>query len=304
MTGTEVFQKIHEKDSTLNENTVRQRLSVLSKEPDSGVAKLDGQNGYYKRIEVNTGNAGAEPGKNERPLGSKGRQDQPEEKFRYLIYAWLRVRADEEPIFIEHTKSKKGKDGLVNKWKFPDLISVRWMLPKRSEPESIAFDWSFQSAMQNLGEAVYSLKSIELKPSVNAANARGYFFQALSNSKWAHEAHLFIAEPLDGIVADELRRLGASYGLTVSHFGLTGDDIRKLPEAKMENLDEFKKIAAEVEQAVVVQGLRRDALDWEHIYDIAGYLTDFKDAFDYVSHCCSIQKSPSFENWKSNIKNT
>ena len=86
LSGTEVVRLLQQSDSQLNENTIRQRLSVLSKDPASEVAKLDGQNGYYKRSEKEIEAAPVDPSGRELETETRGRHCQPEEKFRFLVH--------------------------------------------------------------------------------------------------------------------------------------------------------------------------------------------------------------------------
>ena len=299
LNGREVAEKLINKDDKLKENTIRQRLSVLSKDADSEVAKLDGRQGYYLRSKTSESSTPPSIDKPAEEVFGKGRKKQPEEKFRYFVQSWLKIQAEEQPVFIEHTKAKKGKSSVVNKWKFPDLVSVKWSLPKKN---SGGHDWTFQDAKQSLGEPSYSLRSIELKTAVSPASARGNFFQALSNSRWAHEAQLLIAEPLDSIVADELRRLGSSYGLTIGYFGISPDELNGMPDAEEKNLSQYNELVKNFDMQVLVQGSLRDALDWEHIYDLSALLEDFRDVFEYVNHCCRNKQSYQFVDWLKSMK--
>jgi hypothetical protein len=79
---------------------------------------------------------------------------------------------------------------------------------------------------------------MELKTELTLTKVRESFFQCVSNSKWAHHAELAIAEPLtDAVLTEELRRLGAAYGvrhdvrLSGPHLGHPAGGRRAAPHA-------------------------------------------------------------------------
>ena len=66
--------------------------------------------------------------------------------------------------------------------------------------------------------------SFELKRAVDFSNLRESFFQAVSNSSWAHEGYLVAARWLDEEdFAEELTRLSQSFGIGAIHLNL--DDL-------------------------------------------------------------------------------
>src|SRR5262249_42218166 len=60
------------------------------------------------------------------------------------------------------------------------------------------------------------LFSFELKKQVDRINYREYFFQAVSNSSWAHEGYLVTCavQQQDDLLS-ELERLSASFGIGI-----------------------------------------------------------------------------------------
>ena len=62
------------------------------------------------------------------------------------------------------------------------------------------------------------LFSFEIKKSLNKGNYREAYFQAVSNSSWAHEGYLVAAHILqDDEFLAELERLASSFGIGIIH---------------------------------------------------------------------------------------
>jgi len=106
---------------------------------------------------------------------------------------------------IYHEVSKRAQKG-KNKWLHPDIVGVHF-----------PFD-SYASNTLRLLETLkvnpYKLFAFEMKIDLNFANLREYYFQAVSNSSWAHEGYLValhIAE--DAEFMDELQRLNNAFGM-------------------------------------------------------------------------------------------
>src|SRR3990172_4920715 len=69
------------------------------------------------------------------------------------------------------------------------------------------------------------LFSFEVKKFLNKANYRESYFQAVSNSSWAHEGYLVASDILqDDDFLAELERLAASFGIGIVHLDLTDID--------------------------------------------------------------------------------
>ena len=84
---------------------------------------------------------------------------------------------------INHEISKKSQ---YSEWSYPDLVG--FYLP--------VGEWSQELIELNRISSNDALKlfSFELKRSINKGNYRESFFQAVSNSSWAHEGYLVAAE--------------------------------------------------------------------------------------------------------------
>lgn len=115
---------------------------------------------------------------------------------------------------IFHEKSKKKAFG---EWVHPDLVGV--LFPRRALESELALRLS-----SALSAPLCRLYSFELKLSLDFGNLREAFFQAVSNSSWAHEAFL-VASAIDNSpeFSNELERLCESFGIGVIE--LPADDI-------------------------------------------------------------------------------
>lgn len=108
-----------------------------------------------------------------------------------------------------------------NEWIHPDMVG--FYLPIEDwRPEVIEFN----RLSDNNSIRLYSF---EMKKALNKANYRESYFQAVSNSSWAHEGYLVAPEILqDDDFLAELERLAASFGIGIIHLDLTEIDASRV----------------------------------------------------------------------------
>jgi len=145
---------------------------------------------------------------------------------------------------IYHEKSAKSG---YSEWIHPDMVG--FYLPLEDwRPDVIEFN---KLADNN------SLKlfSFELKRSLNKGNYRESYFQAVSNSSWAHEGYLVAADVLqDDDFLAELERLAATFGIGIIQLDL-GD----------------------IDSSTILYPARtKNNLDWEMINKLCEYNVDFE----------------------------
>ncbi|MBN1795998.1 MAG: hypothetical protein JW804_04935 [Sedimentisphaerales bacterium] len=98
------------------------------------------------------------------------------------------------------------------------------------------------------------LFSFEMKNSISKGNYRESFFQAVSNSSWAHEGYLVVTDiTKDEDLLAELERLSASFGIGIIHLILTDFD----------------------SSMVLYPARSRSILDWETINKLCEQNRDF-----------------------------
>ena len=108
-----------------------------------------------------------------------------------------------------------------------------------------------------MGAITVKLYSFEIKKALSFSNLREAFFQAVSNSSWAHEGYLVAADIVtDEDFRDELRRLSASFGIGIIELDIEDPN----------------------SSSVLVPARERDALDWEAL----NKLTMNKDVVDLL----------------------
>ncbi len=284
-------------------NSYLQTFSQLSKDPTAPIARKEAGIGYYRRPaqQVATENEISEPlnGAISDEQVFTGRDSQPEEKFRAFYFRYLRLD-DSFPVHIEHTLAVRRQAG-VNKWKFPDLVVLDWDVGENGS-DGYAIDKTTLLVKQGLGEQPFRLTSVELKIDLTLSTLREYFFQCVSNSKWAHSASLVIACSVsDSLLADELRRLGTSYDIAVSTFGFDRGALNELPAASviMKMSDkEFEELVGNRSPNKMTSGMLRPALDWDHIRDLKAQSSEVQMIFDWIAYCLKEGKAYSAENYR------
>lgn len=122
-----------------------------------------------------------------------------------FVYSNQHFRCHTKTIYHENsTKRQKG----YNEWLHPDLVGIYFPFD----------DYSLET--RRLQEAFkissFKLFSFEMKVKLNFTNLRECYFQAVSNSSWAHEGYLVALDiEDDALLYDELRRLNNAFGIGV-----------------------------------------------------------------------------------------
>ncbi|MEM7036531.1 MAG: HTH domain-containing protein [Bacteroidota bacterium] len=148
---------------------------------------------------------------------------------------------------IRHQKSKKRPKG-TNQWLHPDLVGVYY--PFEDYGDAILL---VQKEMKTSAVRIFSF---EMKLDLRQANLRQYFFQAVSNSSWAHEGYL-VALSVDGSAEflREYRMLNNAFGI-----GLIALDAENIFESR-----------------VLFNARPNETLDWDTMNRIAEDNSDFGD---------------------------
>jgi len=157
---------------------------------------------------------------------------------------------------ISHTKSKRGQ--IKEEWRFPDMVGV-----------SLSFD-DFRetgSFLSKLGHTFCKVFSFELKKSIDRANVRNCYFQAVSNCSWANEGYL-VALSISDEAVDEIAKLNKTFGI-----GL----IRLNPE----NIEESE---------IVFYSREAESLDLYMVEALGTLNSDAKKFFDEIDDSIQLRK--------------
>jgi len=117
---------------------------------------------------------------------------------------------------IYHEESlKTGKK--YDEWVYPDIVGFTLI--------SEEWDSAVVHLAQSAGVTTARLYSFELKVSLDFTTLRAKFFQAVSNSSWAHEGYLVTAKIApEKDFQDALKRLSQSFGIGVIQLNLQEPD--------------------------------------------------------------------------------
>ncbi len=174
---------------------------------------------------------------------------------------------------INHSKSKKAGQK-SNEWLHPDIVG--FVLETEDwKPETVKL-------FGKLDNRPITLYSFELKMELGTTDLRASFFQAVSNSSWAHEGYLVAAKVSnDKIFLEELERLSSCFGI-----GVTRLDTR------------------EPDQSEIMFPARRNSIDWKTVDRLVDANSDFKEFVSVAEKSAAIHqvfkqgldKVPSEEN--------
>lgn len=145
---------------------------------------------------------------------------------------------------IFHENSKKAG---YNEWVHPDMVGFYLPLD----------DWQHKVIELNRLSDNNSLRlfSFEIKKALSKANYRESYFQAVSNSSWAHEGYLVALDiKQDDEFLAELERLASSFGI-----GIIQLDVKDIDSSK-----------------ILYPARVRETLDWETINKLCKQNKDFE----------------------------
>ena len=139
-------------------------------------------------------------------------QPEPTPLREHALYPLLAeyLLTDEQRVYAMRINEKRSSNraGIGgNEWLHPDLVGL----------EDLTADWTpdLRDCVRVLGDRRARLWSFEVKLLLNRSNARKSFFQAVSNSSWAHFGYLVAATVEGDGTLKELRMLAAAHGIGV-----------------------------------------------------------------------------------------
>lgn len=164
---------------------------------------------------------------------------------------------------VFHEKSTPATKGL-DKWMHPDLVGVYFPFGK--------YENATIEIQKELSVSSVKLFSFELKLSIGFSNFKESYFQAVSNSSWAHEGYLVtLGLDEDPTLLDDLRRLNNAFGI-----GLIKIELEDIYETK-----------------IIFPARVKSDIDWDTVNRLAKQNKDFRDFLNSVSEDCSVKKIKS-----------
>ncbi len=240
--GTELIRLLRMRmNGEYSDASLRYHFSVMSCDPSSPIAKVEKGQGYYKRGVAMPALSGAQElvamqqGRLEE-LGDNNAIDQAMlrlGKFRAII----RKYAETSNLFtFEFRESLSAGAPLGNLWKFPEMILVDWEQGDFSE-DGLTLDPAQLALKKTLGLPPYRLSSIRMRVETTHDSFREDLFQTMSASLWTNSGELYLAGAItDESLGDQVRSLATQFGIGVTTFGLSPQDLDDLPHpAQIEN---------------------------------------------------------------------
>ena len=168
------------------------------------------------------------------------------------------------------------------------MVLVDWQTGEDGD-EATALDSRMLDLKQRLGLPPFRLVGTRLRIQASLHGYREDFFQALSASIWTQGAELVYAAPIiDEALADGLRALNAAFGVGVSSFGMSIEELDDLPraanilnahpretEAVMERI-QFDRIAAP---------RHRQHIDWTALESLRRESPETSRLIDWLCRC-------------------
>lgn len=157
---------------------------------------------------------------------------------------------------IDDKKGKNKGKGFAE-WMNPDMVGLD-MTTIRTIDNQVR-DFSF-----NIQQSNTEIYSFELKREISFSTLRRYYFQAVSNSRWANKGYLVAAEiqTEDKEFMDELSRLSEAYGIGVLHLSIEDPN----------------------DSTILYESKRNPVIDWRFVDFLYDNNSDFKEFIVSSSH--------------------
>ncbi|MDX6021630.1 HrgA protein [Scandinavium sp. V105_16] len=157
---------------------------------------------------------------------------------------------------IDEKRSSNSKGLGANHWLYPDIVAL--------QPLDKGWDTVVQNCVRHSEGRLTRLWSFEVKRQLNRSNVRECFFQAVSNSSWAHFGYLVateINEDKQRGVERELQMLCALHGIGV---------ILLNPQDPGNS-------------QTLIPARERTSIDWQSVNRLVEENKDFKEFIDLVA---------------------
>lgn len=171
-----------------------------------------------------------------------------------LLADYLKVEHGIASTRINEKRSSNTSGSGANEWLHPDLVGI----------EDLSRDWTreLRECASVLAARRARLWSFEVKLLINRSNARKSYFQAVSNSSWAHFGYL-VAEKIEGDgTMRELTMLAAAHGIGLIQLDSTNP----------------------AESQIMIPARERSEIDWDMCNRLTEENRDFVSYIERVKH--------------------
>lgn len=233
--GTELIRLVkYRLRQEYSDATLRYHFSILCCDPSAPIAKVDQGQGYYLRQnrvatldDARTLAAAGLPGV-DLFQGGRGAVDLALARVAKVRALFLRLMQNEARFPFAFSPGSSPE----SLWKHPDFAVIDWEL--EAGDTGFRLNRDLLDLKMAMGLQPFTATSVKLILMASHDNVREAFFQALSGSRWAHAGELVIAAAItDEQLADDLRHLGADYGLGVTTLGLRLEALDELADAPL-----------------------------------------------------------------------
>ncbi|WP_321992532.1 HTH domain-containing protein [Marispirochaeta aestuarii] len=166
----------------------------------------------------------------------------------YFVYTSVNFNKGKN-IYTKTVFHEKSKKQSLNQWVHPDIVGFSTPLEY--------WDREVINLNRITDNEIIKIYSFELKKDIDRNNYREYYFQAVSNSSWAHEGYIVAAkiDTEDTDLTEELERLTQAFGI-----GIIQLDIE------------------DVDSSIVLYPAKiREKLDWKTINKLCRTNIDFRE---------------------------
>jgi hypothetical protein len=308
--GTELIRLVKFRlNHEYSDATLRYHFSIMSCDPTSPIAKVEHGQGYYLR--TSTTIHSLQSARNLIPtsqglLGEEFRATSEEvdlaiaraNKFRE-IFCRHNEYANRFPFSFE--KSFSDGELYQNLWRFPDAVLLDWHVAEAVD-EGFTINPDLLEMCRHTGGSPFSFTAVKMKLDVDHGSFREDFFQCLSNSSWAHGGDLIIAAPIsDEKLVEDLRALGAEFGIGIESWGLDIDILDGLPEAaaiRVLTSREFEAIQSKIVQHRLCAPSPRSALVWPEFLEMRQESVDFEEVVQWLTRSLKDQKPYTYHEYR------
>ena len=305
--GTELIQLVkYRLKQDYSDATLRYHFSIMSCDPSAPIAKVEHGQGYYLRTNTLTAMSSARHllSARQATFGDESDRDSTQALFRANKFRALVARYYESeqrfPFVLSKTFDELAEYGEL--WKYPDMAIIDWEVGV-AEEGGIRFDQDMIQLKRSFGSQPFTLRSMKMKLEIGRETFREDFFQCLSNSRWAHFGEFIIATAIDDDkLIDELRTLGAEFGIGITSFGLSADDIDSLPEPgaiQSFNAAEVAAMSKRINLQRISAPRPRKELDWNQIRTLRKENQELEEMFHWITYSLDHGMAQSYETYRS-----